>query len=168
MGLKMNFFEDAFKFFSNMNREASAKHILISGPDASKKLEVLKAELDGAEDLSAAFSEIASKVSECPSAKRGGNLGTFKPGMMVKEFDEVVFNKEVGKIHGPISTQFGQAPSNLIEEMRSTTRPGKLFSDVSGYGILATLLVIWQLARIGGKFMCCPFRNVQSVHTQNQ
>ena len=62
MGLKMNFFEDAFKFFSNMNREASAKHILISGPDASKKLEVLKAELDGAEDLSAAFSEIASKV----------------------------------------------------------------------------------------------------------
>ena len=31
--------------------------------------------------------------------------------MMVKEFDEVVFNKEVGKIHGPISTQFG---SHLI------------------------------------------------------
>ena len=62
LGLKMNFFEDAFKFFSNMKKEASAKHILISGPDASKKLEILKAELDGAEDKSAAFSEIASKV----------------------------------------------------------------------------------------------------------
>lgn len=50
-------------------------------------------------------------MSECPSAKRGGNLGTFKPGMMVKEFDEVVFNKPVGVVHGPITTQFG---SHLI------------------------------------------------------
>jgi peptidyl-prolyl cis-trans isomerase C len=50
-------------------------------------------------------------VSECPSAKRGGNLGTFKPGMMVKEFDEVCFNQEVGVVHGPIKTQFG---SHLI------------------------------------------------------
>ena len=62
LGLKMSFFDDAFKFFSNMNKEASAKHILISGPDAAKKLEILKSELDGAGDVSAAFSEIASKV----------------------------------------------------------------------------------------------------------
>jgi peptidyl-prolyl cis-trans isomerase C len=26
---------------------------------------------------------------------------------MVKEFDEVVFSKEVGKVHGPVKTQFG-------------------------------------------------------------
>ena len=31
--------------------------------------------------------------------------------MMVKEFDEVVFSKEVGVVHGPIETQFG---SHLI------------------------------------------------------
>jgi hypothetical protein len=30
--LKMNFFEDAFRFFSNLNKEASAKHILMKGP----------------------------------------------------------------------------------------------------------------------------------------
>jgi hypothetical protein len=60
--LKMNFFEDAFRFFTNMNKEASAKHILIKGPDASKKLELLKKELETAEDLSAAFSELAAKV----------------------------------------------------------------------------------------------------------
>jgi peptidyl-prolyl cis-trans isomerase C len=93
--LQMNFFEDAFRFFANMKKEASAKHILIKGSDASVKLEILKKELAGAEDLSAAFSELASKVSECPSANRGGNLGTFKPGMMVKEFDKVCFEKEV-------------------------------------------------------------------------
>ena len=80
---------------------------MIKGPDGSKKLELLKAELKDAPDLSAAFSELASKVSECPSATRGGALGTFKPGMMVKEFDQVCFEKEVGVVHGPIQTQFG-------------------------------------------------------------
>lgn len=109
--LQMNIFEDAFKFFSNINKEASAKHILMKGPGASSKLTILKEELESASDVSAAFSELAAKVSECPSANRGGNLGTFKPGMMVKEFDRVCFEKEVGVVHGPIETQFG---SHLI------------------------------------------------------
>lgn len=60
--IKMNFFEDAVRFFSNMKKEASAKHILIKGPGATEKLNVIKAELVGAEDLSAAFSDLASKV----------------------------------------------------------------------------------------------------------
>lgn len=107
----MNLFDDAFRFFTNMKKEASAKHILMKGPGAKAKLETLKADLMTAPDLSAAFSELASKVSECPSANRGGNLGTFKPGMMVKEFDRVCFEEEVGKVHGPIDTQFG---SHLI------------------------------------------------------
>lgn len=109
--LQMNFFGDAFRFFTNMNKEASAKHILLKGDDASSKLLAVKEELQQAEDLSAAFSEMAVKISECPSASRGGNLGTFKPGMMVKEFDEVVFGEAVGKVHGPVKTQFG---SHLI------------------------------------------------------
>lgn len=106
----MNFFEDAARFFTNMNKEASAKHILMKGDDARTKLVTLKAELEQADDVSTAFSELASKVSECPSANRGGNLGTFKPGMMVKEFDKVVFDDDfdVGKVHGPIQTQFGE------------------------------------------------------------
>ena len=109
--LQMNFFGDAFRFFSNMNKEASAKHILLKGDDASTKLLAVKDELQKAEDLSTAFSEMAVKISECPSASRGGNLGTFKPGMMVKEFDEVVFGEAIGKVHGPVKTQFG---SHLI------------------------------------------------------
>ena len=62
--IKMNFFEDAVRFFSNMKKEASAKHILIKGAGASEKLNILKAELVGVEDLSAAFSELASKVGD--------------------------------------------------------------------------------------------------------
>lgn len=109
--LSMSFFDDAFRFFSNMKKEASAKHILIKGPEGKGKLAILKKDLEAAADVSAAFSELAAKVSECPSASRGGNLGTFKPGMMVKEFDKVCFEDEVGKVHGPIETQFG---SHLI------------------------------------------------------
>ncbi|MEX2353182.1 MAG: peptidylprolyl isomerase, partial [Gammaproteobacteria bacterium] len=43
----------------------------------------------------------------CPSGKSGGELGTFGPGQMVKEFDEVVFNGDVNVVHGPVKTQFG-------------------------------------------------------------
>jgi peptidyl-prolyl cis-trans isomerase C len=108
--LQMNFFEDASRFFTNMNKEASAKHILIKGDSsmARNKLIALKDELSQADDLSAAFSDLAAKVSQCPSANRGGNLGTFKPGMMVKEFDKIVFEEAVGTVHGPVSTQFGE------------------------------------------------------------
>ena len=63
----------------------------------------------------AAASEIrapwAEQHSTCPSAKKGGELGTFKPGQMVKEFDNVVFTGEIGAVLGPVDTQFG---SHLI------------------------------------------------------
>ena len=60
----MNIVQDAFKFFSNMKKEASAKHILVTGDGAAGKLSLVKAELEGitGDDLSAAFSELAAKV----------------------------------------------------------------------------------------------------------
>ena len=86
---------------------------MIKGKDATKKCLELKDQMVGAADITQTFSEFAAKYSECPSANRGGNLGTFKPGMMVKEFDNVVFSddKPVGVVHGPVETQFG---SHLI------------------------------------------------------
>ena len=60
--LKMGFVDDAFRFFTNLNKEASAKHILIKGPDASKKLNLLKAELANSTDISEDFSKLALKV----------------------------------------------------------------------------------------------------------
>lgn len=61
--LSMNVVEDAFRFFTNLNKEASAKHILIRGPSATEKLLKIKEEIESADDISIAFSEIASKVS---------------------------------------------------------------------------------------------------------
>ncbi|MGK0440062.1 MAG: peptidyl-prolyl cis-trans isomerase C, partial [Paracoccaceae bacterium] len=44
------------------------------------------------------FEAAAAELSQCPSGKQGGDLGSFGPGMMVPEFDQVVFNEEVGKV----------------------------------------------------------------------
>lgn len=80
--------------------KASARHILVPTQEAC---ESLKAEIEGGKD----FAEVAKEHSQCPSGQRGGALGEFSPGQMVPEFDQVVFNEEVGKVHGPVKTQFG-------------------------------------------------------------
>ncbi len=80
--------------------KASARHILVPTEEACQKL---KADIEGGAD----FATVAKEHSTCPSGKQGGGLGEFGPGQMVKEFDEVVFRDEIGKVHGPIKTQFG-------------------------------------------------------------
>tara|TARA_R110002096_G_scaffold51516_4_gene134689 strand:+ start:23625 stop:23903 length:279 start_codon:yes stop_codon:yes gene_type:complete len=80
--------------------QASARHILVS---TEQECLDLKAKLEnGAE-----FESLAAAHSSCPSGQKGGALGTFGPGQMVKEFDTVVFNEPVGVVHGPVKTQFG-------------------------------------------------------------
>ncbi len=80
--------------------KASARHILVESEEECIKL---KGEIEGGTD----FAEAAKQHSKCPSGKSGGALGEFSPGQMVPEFDQVVFNEEVGKVHGPVRTQFG-------------------------------------------------------------
>jgi len=80
--------------------EASARHILV---DTEEKCLQLKEKIQEGED----FAEIARIHSNCPSKAQGGDLGKFGPGMMVKEFDEVVFSADVSSLQGPIKTQFG-------------------------------------------------------------
>ncbi len=84
---------------------ASARHILVK---TQEECESIKKEIEDGTD----FAEAAKKHSECPSGQKGGGLGEFSPGQMVKEFNDVVFNEEVGKVHGPVQTQFGY---HLIE-----------------------------------------------------
>ena len=85
--------------------KASARHILLKSEDECKKLKI---EIENGKD----FCDAAKQYSKCPSGSNGGELGEFFPGQMVPEFDKVVFNEEVGEIHGPIKTSFGY---HLIE-----------------------------------------------------
>ncbi|PWV64680.1 peptidylprolyl isomerase [Plasticicumulans acidivorans] len=79
---------------------ARARHILV---DSEAVCLDLKRQIEAGAD----FAEIARLHSSCPSKRQGGDLGEFGPGMMVKEFDEAVFTGEVGKVLGPVKTQFG-------------------------------------------------------------
>jgi len=53
------------------------------------------------------FAGLARKYSEGPTAAKGGDLGFFRKGQMVKPFDEAVFSMKSGEIRGPVRTQFG-------------------------------------------------------------
>ena len=77
-----------------------ARHILV---DTEEKCQSLKDEIAGGAD----FADLAKEHSSCPSGQQGGDLGEFGPGMMVKEFDEVVFTADLNSIVGPVQTQFG-------------------------------------------------------------
>ncbi|MHC4352699.1 MAG: peptidylprolyl isomerase [Planctomycetota bacterium] len=79
---------------------AAARHILV---DTEQQCESIRQEIANGAD----FAEMAKTHSSCPSGQKGGALGEFSPGQMVPEFDQVVFNEEVGVVHGPIKTQFG-------------------------------------------------------------
>lgn len=80
--------------------QAAARHILVKEETLCNDL---KARIADGED----FAELAREHSQCPSGRDGGNLGTFGPGQMVKEFDEVVFSAPVKEVQGPVKTQFG-------------------------------------------------------------
>lgn len=81
--------------------KATARHILVDSEATCAQLK---------DDINAgtiSFEDAAKQHSGCPSGKQGGDLGSFGPGMMVKEFDEVVFSADVNSLQGPVKTQFG-------------------------------------------------------------
>lgn len=79
---------------------ASALHILVKTEKEAKELLIQL-------NKGKSFGDLAKQHSICPSGKKGGDLGEFRRGQMVKAFDDVVFKKEVLKVHGPVKTQFG-------------------------------------------------------------
>ncbi|PHS70230.1 MAG: peptidylprolyl isomerase [Methylophaga sp.] len=80
--------------------KATARHILV---DSEETCLELKNKIEQGAD----FADVAKKNSSCPSSNQGGDLGEFSPGMMVPEFDEVVFSAPMNTVQGPVKTQFG-------------------------------------------------------------
>lgn len=85
---------------SEMVSKVRVSHILVE--KQSKALEIAK-ELKN----SGNFADLARKYSTCPSAKRGGDLGFFGRGQMVKEFEQAAFGLKVGETSPPVKTKFG-------------------------------------------------------------
>jgi peptidyl-prolyl cis-trans isomerase C len=83
-----------------MSNEIHCAHILVkTEKEAQSILERLK---NGEK-----FANIASELSLCPSRKRGGDLGTFGRGRMVREFEQAAFALQKGQISPAVKTKFG-------------------------------------------------------------
>ena len=104
---KKDYAAEAQKIIDNIvsNNAVAAK----SEAEILKKIKGLKAQLDKvpAAELPKKFAELAKANSACPSSAKGGDLGEFTHGQMVKEFDEVAFKLPVNTVSEPVKTQFG-------------------------------------------------------------
>ena len=110
--IKSFFKANADKYQNQQQREAS--HILIAAsknaPPAEKAKAKAKAEdvLNQVRKNPKQFEELATKYSQDPeSAKKGGDLGSFGRGMMVKPFDDAVFSMKVNEISNIVESDFG-------------------------------------------------------------
>ncbi|MEE9532157.1 MAG: peptidylprolyl isomerase [Syntrophobacteria bacterium] len=98
--------------FFKKPEQVRASHILIKvdpGADEAKKaeartkIESLQAKLKSGED----FGALAKEYSEGPSGPKGGDLGFFGRGQMVKSFEETAFTMKPGQVSGIVETRFG-------------------------------------------------------------
>ena len=96
----------------NLPEQVRASHILIrfdkDASDEDKK--IARAKIDELRKRAASgedFAELAKENSEDGSAPQGGDLGYFRRGMMVPQFEAVAFSLDTGKISDVVETQFG-------------------------------------------------------------
>ncbi len=87
--------------------EVKARHILIKDKESFAKELVAKLKADRS-----AFAEFAREHSQDNdkddgSAQRGGDLGWFGKGSMVKPFEAAAFGAKLGEIIGPVKSEFG-------------------------------------------------------------
>ena len=119
--------EEELKAFYEENKQrfekggtVRAKHILVK--DEAKCQEIF-------EEIAAGkvFEEAAQQYSTCPSGQKGGDLGEFGKGQMVKEFEDAAFSAEIGQVVGPVATQFG---FHLIKVEEKTEATVAAFDEV--------------------------------------
>lgn len=83
-----------------MTDKVRCAHILVNSEDAAK---AILARINSGES----FSKMAQEFSKCPSGKKGGDLGSFGRGQMVREFELAAFKLNKGEVSGIVKTQFG-------------------------------------------------------------
>ena len=92
-----------------MATQVRASHILVSTEQEALDLKKI---IDGGED----FGKVAQQHSQCPSGRKGGDLGFFGKGMMVPEFETAAFNSQVNEVSAPVKTQFGYHLIKVTEQ----------------------------------------------------
>ena len=119
--------EEEAKAFFDANEEKfvkgetlQAKHILVDSEEKGNEI------YQAIENQETTFEDAAGKYSSCPSKEKGGDLGEFGKGQMVKEFEDAAFAAEIGKVVGPVKTQFGY---HLIKVEQKNAPGTKTFDE---------------------------------------
>ena len=129
--LKKYYDENLDKY--KQKEQIKASHILIkvekTATDKDKKAKLAEAKKVMAEvkKSGANFEEVAKKYSDGPTKDRGGDLGTFSRGRMVKPFEDAAFAAKAGEIVGPVETQFGY---HIIKVYEKTPEQQRTFEEV--------------------------------------
>jgi peptidyl-prolyl cis-trans isomerase D len=139
------------KTFNSNETLARASHILIKHGTDEKACKLKIDEIYNELMNGADFETLAKEKSEDGSASKGGDLGWFGKGQMVKEFEKASFSGRIGKIQKPIKTQFGyhiikvNGRSNkkyvvekIVNEIRaSATTLDKAYNNASDFSYIA-------------------------------
>ena len=94
----------------------------------AEQLKSIRATLTNGAD----FAEIARDHSDCPSAARGGDLGRFQRGQMVKPFEDAAFSQPIGEVGPVIETQFGYHIIMVEERSEAGQAPREEVADYLG------------------------------------
>ena len=114
-GEMLNYYNENKSQFAEQE-SVKASHILVDVEvKAAKIIEELNAGLS--------FEDAAQKYSSCPSKSQGGDLGYFKRGNMVPEFESAAFELKIDEISSPVKTQFGYHIIKLIDKKKSPIKP---------------------------------------------
>ncbi len=104
--------------------QVCASHILLK---TEADAQAVMKDLAGGAD----FAKEAKAKSTGPSASKGGDLGCFGKGQMVQAFSDAAFKAKVGKVVGPVKTQYGYHVILVSKHTQATTKPfDKVKSDV--------------------------------------
>ncbi|MEW6262631.1 MAG: peptidylprolyl isomerase [Thermodesulfobacteriota bacterium] len=146
-----DYFDRNPQFFIQPER-VKASHILImvkpedgetKKAEAKARIAELRQKIQAGQD----FAALAQEHSQCPSAKKGGDLGYIRRGQTVKPFEDAAFGLSPGQISGPIETNFGfhlikvtdrtpekQTPFEEIKDrLREHVRQENINKQVSDY-----------------------------------
>ena len=106
--------------------QVRARHILIKvdpGGDESQKVEARKKmeKIQGRVQKGEDFAALAKEFSEGPSSAKGGDLGYFGRGQMVKPFEEAAFTLRPGEVSDIVETKFGYHLIKVMDKKPETT-----------------------------------------------
>jgi peptidyl-prolyl cis-trans isomerase D len=131
-GARAKDFYDGHPERFNKPEKVHARHILVKVPkdaneqqveEAKTRAAAVRARVAGGED----FAKVAGEVSDDPGSKaKGGDLGSFQRGQMVKPFEDVVFMMEPGAISDVVRTDFG---FHVIQLEEKNAAESQIFDD---------------------------------------